>query len=137
KQGCVFAPTLFGIFFSMLLRDAFKDCEEGVYIHRRADGGLFNITRVRAKTKRTNVLLRELLFADDDDALVSHTEDGLQQLITRLSDACKEFGLAISLKKTNVMVQGFTGPPNLKVDDYTLEPVSDFNYLGSTVSNSV
>uniref|UniRef100_UPI00339881BD reverse transcriptase domain-containing protein n=1 Tax=Acinetobacter baumannii TaxID=470 RepID=UPI00339881BD len=98
--------------------------------------GLFNTTRLRAKTKRTNVLLRELLFADDA-AMVSHTEDGLQQLITHLSDACKEFGLAISLKKSNVMVQGFTEPPNLKIDDYTLEPVADFNYLGSTVSNSV
>ncbi|WP_353805818.1 hypothetical protein, partial [Acinetobacter baumannii] len=39
--------------------------------------------------------------------------------------------------KTNVMVQGFTGPPNLKIDDYILEPVADFNYLGSTGSNSV
>lgn len=26
KQGCVLAPTLFGIFFSMLLQDAFADC---------------------------------------------------------------------------------------------------------------
>ena len=29
KQGCVLAPTLFGIFFSMLLRSAFKDSSEG------------------------------------------------------------------------------------------------------------
>ncbi|WP_353804357.1 RNA-directed DNA polymerase, partial [Acinetobacter baumannii] len=36
KQGCVLAPTLFGIFFSMLLQHAFRDCNEGVYIHTRA-----------------------------------------------------------------------------------------------------
>ena len=32
KQGCVLAPTLFGIFFSMLLHYAFADCEDGVYV---------------------------------------------------------------------------------------------------------
>ncbi|XP_068739485.1 uncharacterized protein [Montipora capricornis] len=32
KQGCVLAPTLFGIFFSMLLQYAFVDFTEGVYV---------------------------------------------------------------------------------------------------------
>ena len=75
KQGCVLAPMLFGIFFSMLFQHAFKDCSEGVYIHTRADGNLYNI----AKTKTTKVLICELLFADDA-ALTSHSEGGLQQL---------------------------------------------------------
>jgi hypothetical protein len=101
KQGCVLAPTLFGIFFSMLLQYAFKDCSEGVYIRTRSDGKLYNIARLRAKTKVTGVLIREMLFADDA-ALTSHTTDGLQQLVNRLSHACKEFGLTISLKKTNI-----------------------------------
>ena len=35
KQGCVLAPTLFGIFFSMLLHYASADCSEGVYIRTR------------------------------------------------------------------------------------------------------
>ncbi len=65
KQGCVLAPTLFGIFFSMLLQYAFKDCHEGVYIHTRTGGKLFNIARLRAKTKVTEVLIHEMLFADD------------------------------------------------------------------------
>ncbi|GAA6107071.1 uncharacterized protein LOC118407100 [Tachysurus ichikawai] len=102
KQGCVLAPTLFAIFFSMLLQYAFKDYSEGVYIHTRTDGKLFNIARLRAKTKVTEVVIRELLFADDA-ALTSHTEDGLQKLVCRLSHVCMEFGLTISLKKTNVM----------------------------------
>ena len=40
KQGCVLAPTLFGIFFSMLLQYAFADCEDGVYVRTRHDGKL-------------------------------------------------------------------------------------------------
>ncbi len=65
KQGCVLAQTLFGIFFSMLLHYAFSDCSEGIYIRTRSDGKLFNIARLRAKTKTLKVLIRELLFADD------------------------------------------------------------------------
>ena len=33
KQGCVLVPTLFGIFFSMLLQYAFQEFSEGVYIY--------------------------------------------------------------------------------------------------------
>lgn len=98
KQGCILAPTLFGIFFSMLLHYAFADCLEGVYIRTRSDGKLFNIARLRAKTKTLKVLIRELLFADDA-ALASHSEAGLQRLVDKLSRACKEFGLTISLRR--------------------------------------
>ena len=84
KQGCVLAPTLFGIFFSMLLQYAFKDCSEGVLLHTRSDGKLFNIARLRAKTRVTKVLIREMLFAVDA-ALASHTEAGLQQLVNHLA----------------------------------------------------
>ena len=136
KQGCVLAPTLFGIFFSMLLQHAFNDCSEGVYIHTRADGNLYNIARLRAKTKVAKVLIRELLFADDA-ALTSHSEGGLQQLVTCFSHACKEFGLTISLKKTNVMAQGAETPPNIVIDGCPLEVVENFTYLGSTISSSL
>ena len=135
KQGCVLAPTLFGIFFSMLLQHAFKDCSEGVFIHTRSDGKLYNIARLRAKTKVKKVLIREMLFADDA-ALTSHTEDGLQQLVTCFSHACKEFGLTVSLKKTNVMAQGTETPPNIVIDGHTLEVVENYTYLGSIISSS-
>ena len=32
KQGCVLAPTLFGIFFGLLLKHAFDTATEGIYI---------------------------------------------------------------------------------------------------------
>ena len=136
KQGCLLAQTLFGIFFSMLLKYAFKDCSEGVYIHTRADGKLFNITRLCAKTKVTHVLIREMLFADDA-ALTSHTEDGLQQLVSRLSHARKEFGLTISIKKTNVMAQDSDHPPIISIDGHKVEAVENFTYLGSTISSTL
>ncbi|XP_067875985.1 uncharacterized protein [Heterodontus francisci] len=38
KQGCVHAPTLFGIFFSLLLTHAFQSSEEGIFLHTRSGG---------------------------------------------------------------------------------------------------
>ena len=125
KQGCVLAPTLFG----------FADCEDGVYVRMRHDGKLFNVARLRAKTKTDEVLIRELLFADDA-ALTSHSEEGLQRLVDNLSVACKEFGLTISLKKTNIMAQGVDSPPTITIGDTQLEVVEAFTYLGSTVTST-
>jgi hypothetical protein len=73
KQGCVLTSTLFEIFFSMLLRYAFSESENGIFLHTRSDGNLFNLARLRAKTK----MCKEILFADDA-ALAAHTEAALQ-----------------------------------------------------------
>ena len=133
KQGCILAPTLFGIFFSMLLRKAFKDCSEGVYLHTRSDGSMFNLARLRAKTKRREVLIKELLFADDA-AITSHTQEGLQSMLDSFSTACKEFALTISIAKTQVMGLNVLSPPELYLDGQLLEAVDVFPYLGSIIA---
>jgi hypothetical protein len=48
KQGCVLAPTLFGIFFSLQLKFVFRDSTEGILLHTRSDCKLFNLVRLRA-----------------------------------------------------------------------------------------
>ena len=136
KQGCVLAPTLFGIFFSLLLSYAFKDSEDGVFIHSRSDGNLFNLARLRTKSKVRSVLIREMLFADDA-ALAAHRHDALQRLITCFSEACKDFGLTISLKKTEVMGQDVSAAPEIKIDDHTLGVTDSFTYLGSTITSNL
>ena len=104
KQGCVLAPTLFGIFFGLLLKHAFDTTTEGIYLRTRSDARLFNLARLRAKTKVRKVLIRDMLFADDA-AVATHTQEELQSLMDCFSQACKDFGLNISLKKTNVLGQ--------------------------------
>ena len=98
-QGCVLAPTLFSIFFSIMLREANEDLPDGIYIHFRTDGSLFNLRRLLARTKTIEELITELLFADDC-ALLAYMEEALQHIVNRFSDAAKNFGLTISLKKT-------------------------------------
>ena len=136
KQGCVLAPTLFGIFFSLLLKHAFGTSTEGVYMHTRSDGKLYNIARLRAKTKIRKTTIRDMLFADDA-AVTAHTEHGLQQLMDRFSHACRDFGLTISLKKTNVLGQDVDTPPVTTIDNYQLEVVHEFTYLGSTITDNL
>ena len=133
KQGCVLAPTLFGIFFSLLLRFAFRQSEEGIHLHTRSDGKLFNISRLRAKKNTRTILIRELLFADDA-ALVSHSETGLQELLSQLSAACREFGLTINVKKTNVMGQNIPVPPMVNINNEEVEVANNFTYLGANIS---
>lgn len=136
KQGSVLTPTLFCIFFFFLLSYAFSQSEDRVYLHNRTDGNLFNIARIRAKTKVWKVLIREMLFADVA-VLTAHTEEALQWLINRFADTWKEFGLNISLKKTNITDQDTSIIPNNSIGDYTLEVVEDFTYLGSTISSNL
>ena len=62
KQGCVLAPTLFSIFLSAMLDEVFRDMGDGVYIQSRRSADIFNIAHFRAKTKTTQILMRELVF---------------------------------------------------------------------------
>ena len=109
KQGCVLVSTLFRIFFSMLLTHAFSENEDGVYLHDRSDGRLFNLARLRAKTKVRHVTIKEALFADA--ALATHSEEALQRLIDRSAHACDKFVFTIRIKETEVMGQGIDYPP--------------------------
>ena len=59
---------------------------------------LFNVAHFRAKTKTTQILVRELLYADDS-ALVAHSAEEIQIIVDAFSDASKKFGLKINIKK--------------------------------------
>ncbi|GFO50142.1 RNA-directed DNA polymerase from mobile element jockey [Plakobranchus ocellatus] len=140
KQGGVLAPTLFSIFFSMMLKQANENCEDedGIYIRYRLDGSLFNLRRLQAHTKTNERLIRDLLFADDA-ALVAHTEQALQRLTSCFADASRLFGLEISLKKTEVLHQPAPQeayhPPHITINSSELKSTPQFTYLGCTISS--
>ena len=138
KQGCVLAPTLFGIFFSTLLHHAFSSFSDNdsVYLHTRSDGKLFNLSRLRAKSKVRRIMVRELLFADDA-ALISHTSSGLDRLMSRLNASCTEFALIISIKKTVVMHQSDVIDTPVSINGHVLDTIDAFSYLGSTISRNL
>ena len=140
KQGCVLAPTLFSMMFSAMLTDAFREANPGLYIRYRTDGRLFNLKRLQAKTKVHVDKQRDFLFADDC-ALNAGSAEDMQYSMDLFSNACSNFGLTISTKKTKVMYQ--PAPKNLyqepivTVNGQRLATVDKFVYLGSTLSRSV
>ena len=102
KPGCVLAPTLFSIFLSAMLDEAFRDMWDAVYIQSRQSADLFNVAHFRAKTSTTRILMRELLFADDS-ALVAHSAEEMQNIVDASSNASKKSGLEVNVKKTDVL----------------------------------
>ena len=109
---------LFWTFFGLMLKHAFDTTTEGIYLRTRSDGRLFNLARLGAKTKVSEVLIRDMLFADDA-AVATHTQEELQSLLDCFSKACKDFGLTISLKKTIVLGQDTYAPPFISIHDCT------------------
>ena len=107
KQGDIPAPTLFSIYFAVLLGSAFLGCDVGVLLLFRTSRKIFNLRRFNSKSKVFHDLIKELLNADDAD-LLAHTENDMQVIVDNFPRACDAFGLKISLKKTKVM---FTPPP--------------------------
>ena len=136
KQSCVLVPTLFGICFGLLLKHAFDTTTEGIDLRTRSDGRLFNLARLRAKTKVRKVLIMDMLFADDA-AVATHTQEEIQSLMECFSQPCKDFGLTISLKMTNVLGQDTEAPPLITIDDYEYDAVCQFTCLGSTITDNL
>ena len=131
------APLLFSIFFAMMIYVAFKDCSIGVPVEYRTDRNLFNLRKLQSCNKVSHNTIRDLLFADDC-ALAAHTLLDAQTLLDKFAAATVRFGLKISLKKTEVLLQssdpGAYTPPVVSIDHVTLPVAETFCYLGSRIS---
>ena len=140
KQGCVLAPTLLSLMFSAMLTDAFADTDIGIGIRHRMDGSVFSLRRLKAITKVKTNTINDFLFADDC-ALNSISEDDMQQNVDKFAEACTNFSLMISIKKTEVMLQPATGKtyiePSITINGRCLKAVNKFIHLGNTLSRNV
>jgi hypothetical protein len=76
-----------------------------------------------------------VLFADDQ-FIISDTEDNLLKAVHLLYSISKEYNLEIATKKTKVF--GFVAADPLRtkviINDETLQQVSQFTYLGCSIS---
>ena len=124
------APLLFTIFFSVMLHVAFRNFAIKTFTFKRAMMGTsFNLRRFNAKTEVSDILIHELLFADDC-AVVAHTIEDIQFIMDCFSNTARRFGLTVSLKKSEVLYQPKRGSsythPVVRVYDTPLRSVDKF-----------
>ena len=89
---------------------------------------------------KTSKYFKELIFNTllfiDDEFIISDTEDNLQKAVYLLYNRSKKYNLEIATKKVKVF--GFVGKDyiitKIIINDETFEQVSQFTYLGCSIS---
>jgi len=76
--------------------------------------------------------LTNLRYADD--MLLACSEIQLQELVNRHERVSRKYGLLINVEKTNIMTTDGTSC-NSEINNYFLERVTSFPYLGSLITH--
>ena len=82
----------------------------------------------------SEISLNHLLYADDM-AILSLSQEGLQNSRNKLETYCKEWHLVVNIEKTKIVVFNKT-EKLLKYEGKHIELVREFKYLGITVTAS-
>ena len=139
RQGCVLAPTLFNLYFDVVIRmslDSHHMQNKGVGVAYLHDAKLVgNRRKLQFET-----LITDLEYADDM-ALLADSWNDLEAMLTSLSTHCRNFGLSISCSKTKTMavlpssLYPQPAPIHLSPNQPPVESVTSFQYLGSIVQD--
>lgn len=113
KQGCILSPLLFNIFLADIVeRFTTENCRP-IKIDESQNLGC-------------------LLWADDI-ILLSHSEEGLRNMLSALSSYVDENGMSINTKKTQCMIFNKTGKfirRSYPMKNGTIETTNSYKYLG-------
>ena len=138
KQGCVLAPTCFSLYLAAMLNEIPPETPS-IDVRYRMDGGLFNLSRLRAKTRTLTTTVHELQYADDN-ATPSLTAEDLQRTADLYNTAYGRFGMEVNTDKTKALIQpppGYMLPDaTITIDEKPLEKADQFCYLGSILSKT-
>ena len=140
KQGSVFSPLLFNIFFGAII-DAWQKrlLGKGIPLMFNLNGDFLSLDALKRKTGIEHITISDLLFADDAKIVATSAED-LQEMLNIFVEVTEAFGQEVSIKKTKVMVQPkrvLVGeevvvdiPINFIIKGQVLENVVVFTYVG-------
>ena len=116
-QGCVLAPIIFNLLLLAITLVSHRDLQSSdcVGIEYHLDGGLFNLSRLQAKTKTSSALQ----YADDA-AFPSLTADGLQHSHV-ISEAYLCAGLMVNTTKTEILSTSSPDAPTFSISGNQLK----------------
>ena len=110
-QGCVLSPCLFNFYAEYLMRNAGLDeAQAGIKIAKR------NINNLRYV---------------DDTTLMAESEEELKSFLMKVKEESGKAGLKLNVQRTKIMASANT---SWQIDGETMETVSDFIFLGSTIT---
>ena len=75
--------------------------------------------------------INHLRYADDT-TLMAKSEEELKSLLMKVKEESEKVGLKLNIQKTKIMASGLI--TSWEIDGGTVETVSDFIFLGSTVT---
>ena len=116
RQGDGLAPVLFNLSLELVIRK------------------LKIVTNSTLLTKST-----QLVAYADDINIIARTEPDARQIFLELDNAAREMGLSINENKTKYMITTRKNLPtrqNKTFGDFNIENVTDFTYLGASLSNT-
>jgi hypothetical protein len=140
KQGSVFSPLLFNIFFGAII-DAWQvACNgKGIPLMFNLKGDFMSLGSARELAGNSHMCITDLLFADDAEFVATSPED-LQFMMRAFDEITMAFGQQVSVKKTKVMtVHKRLLPGEQVIEDIplsitsqgqVLENVDVFTYVG-------
>ena len=142
KQGCVLAPVIFNIYMAAITFLARRDmnAEQGITYRYRLDGSLFNLRRLKARTRTHADTIFDLQYADDA-GYPTNNPQAMQTNLNTIHSAYSKGGLAVNTEKTVILPQANIIPaednnlPSFRVGDVQLKNVSSEKYLGSILSS--
>ena len=111
-QRCILSPCLFNFYAEYIMRNAgLEEAQAGIKIAGR------NINNLR--------------YADDT-TLMAESEEELKSLLMKVKVESEKVGLKLNIQKTNIMVS--SPITSWEIDGETMETVTEFIFLGSTIT---
>ena len=112
RQGCILSPCLFNFYAEYIMQHAQLDeAQAGIKIARRK--------------------INNLRYADNT-TLMAESKEELKSLLMKVKEESGKADLKFNIQKTKIMASGPI--TSWQIDRETLETVTDFIFLGSTIT---
>ena len=132
KQGSVFSPLLFNIFFGAII-DAWqlRLKDKGIPMYIKFRGDILSSRDLMNMGNSQSFTIMEMLFADDAEIVASSAEE-LQEMLDVFVTVTEAFGQEVSIPKTKVMVVDRRA---CRADPSPSNPTFVFNVHGSPLGS--